>query len=220
MLNKIILSLCLLFPVNAMCQEFDASKFEPVVVEEVVESSLVDKFEEEAAARIKEMKEIANNFKEMSKKALEDIKKIKDQLPVSMPNPNEDFVTRDEVLAMVQEEVEKHVEITLKKRGEDISKTVDVSMKPGDNIASYKSVSVSGYSGTFEIGPDEVLTHVDGVPVQYTGKNSSGNYTSSAGRYMMITNGIFNRNTRVRVIQPQTLGGKSCRVVNGKMVCN
>lgn len=120
------------------------------------------------------------------------------------------YVTREEVTGIVKEEVQKYVKLTIKS-GSKVE-NVSVPLVPTKTAVVYNSVSIPGYSGSFDVPVGGVITHIDGVPVNrsyssnsrtvYAGNSFAQSYRQSSSQ-------------RVRISQP-----RGCRMVNGVLQCN
>lgn len=213
-MKSLILSLVLLFPITAIGQDFNLEDFVPLA-DETVEPINIDSkdFDEESRERLEEMRKLSDEIKRIA----DEIKNVKLTSTANMTDLESrvailegkslNFVTKDEVTEIVKEEVKKYVDITIKVGDDLVEKRVP--LVPTEKAVNYNSVTVPGYSGSFEVPEGGYVASIDGVPVQPSVIN--GNViTNYSNGYV-----IQGQDRRFRIASPS-----NCRFVNGRMQCN
>jgi hypothetical protein len=190
-----------------------------------------------------EFKENAELLKEIQKELLELAKEMRKVIPVKMTNP-EDFIgdnlRLDERVSILEGKINKledgeltpkldskvreiaveeykklQVKVTNKETGVSTEKTVILKKS---ELKDANNVVLPGYAGTFQVLPGEVITSIDGQPVQSMSNNIG--YTNDT----FIKSTPVNNGFSLRLLQP--LRGNvpqflpRCRMVNGVKVCN
>jgi len=148
----------------------------------------------------------------------------------SRPAPIQAFPTADEIAMRVAERVaEKVVDKVADKVVEKI-KNLLIQFRAADGTVQAKQVPISPTtgSGEFKLGPGEVLTHIDGVPVQQTASSvlSQAGWSAPASaavyennQYRILQAAPNQMRILPRVFQPFQSQGQ-CRIINGVKVCN
>lgn len=234
-MRSLLLLLVLCFPLSA--QDFNLEDFVPLVdpVEEVtvpeVDFNPIDlsqvnfesDFEQESKARIEEMRKLAEEIKKiaeeikgsnLNKMSFDDSKILDLEDRVSfLENQSMNFVTKSDVEALVKEQVDKTVKLTIKSGNVTLERTVPLNTT--EESVLYNSVKVPGHVGYFKVKEGEIITHVEGVPVNRTRTYNSGRVFNYSNGYL-IQGYKTNSNWNVQIARLAS----SCRIVNGRLQCN
>lgn len=228
-MKSLFLALLMCFPVAA--QDFNLDNFVPLAEDPIVQPEVVEPvdpidlgqfdFDAESKARLDEMRRLAEEIRkigedlknsQVTKMTFDDSKFITLEDRVSkLEKDSLNYVTRDEVVGFVKEEVEKQVQLTIKTG--NITRKLSVPLKQTSESVVYNQVSIPGHFGTFDVPEGGVITHVDGIPIhKVTSVNNTHlGYTSNHFMQGVKQNGVW----RTRIAQPS-----NCRFVNGVLQCN
>lgn len=141
----------------------------------------------------------------------------------SRPAPVQAFPTADEIAMRVADRVVDKVADRVVEK----IKSLFVQLRAADGTTQTKQVPISPATGAGELklGPGEVLTHIDGVPVQQTTSSalSQSGWTTPASSAVYETprfRVLQSAPSQMRILPRAFQSQGQCRIVNGVKVCN
>lgn len=183
-----------------------------------VEQSAIEDLARLAMAHEDEIRALRTDLEELRQKQLN----TKVTAPVDLSGILRDIAelksrpafTEAEIREFAKDEIAKfHAEVKLKDGSTQKIEAKNVQM------------SVTGYSGTFDVPEGAVITSIDGVPVSST--NGWTRVVNRAGRVSSVVGQTPNYNVRAVPLRNNSIrffasprSSGTCRIVNGVQVCN
>lgn len=118
--------------------------------------------------------------------------------------------TEAEIRSFAKDEAQKLIEVRVSK-SDGTTET--------RRVTATRSVTLPGYAGTFEVGPGEVVTHVDNRPVSTSYQTSPTTFSATTSEFILQSSPTPTRSSRITFF-PRLNSSRTCRMVNGIQICN